>query len=83
MYTGADRATITPQGGGGGGYSDIFIHTWARAIFGVQNFEFQYYFVVFRKIDILGYEEIVNIFGGYHKIGLYLGVIPMHVWVFS
>ena len=29
--------------GGGGGYSDIFIHTYARAIFGVQNFEFQYF----------------------------------------
>ena len=31
-------------GGSGGRYSDIFIHTLARAIFwGVQNFEVQYF----------------------------------------
>ena len=28
---------------GGGGYSDIFTHTYAWAIFGVQNSEFQYF----------------------------------------
>ena len=31
----------------------------------------------------LGYEEIVAIFWGHHKIGLYLGVISMHFMVFS
>ena len=37
----------------------------------------------FRKINIfLGYEDFVDIFGGHHKIGLYLGVIFMHFRVF-
>ena len=36
---------IFPKGGGGGGYSDIFIHTSDRVIFWVQNFEFQYFLV--------------------------------------
>ena len=34
---------MSPGGRGGGGYSDIFIHTKARVIFWVQNFEFQYF----------------------------------------
>ena len=31
----------------------------------------------------LGYEDFVDIFGGHHKIGLALGVIPMHFRVLS
>ena len=31
----------------------------------------------------MGYEDFVDIFGGHHKIGLYLGVISMHFRVFS
>ena len=31
----------------------------------------------------LGYTEFVDNFGGHHKIGLYLKVIPMHIRVFS
>ena len=41
-----------PRGEGGGGYSDIFIHTLARFFFfggGGQNFEVQYFWGVFRK----------------------------------
>ena len=34
-------------------------------------------------MNILGYEVFVDIFGGNHKIGLYLGVISMHLRVFS
>ena len=30
----------------------------------------------------LGYEDFVDIFGGYHKIGLYLGGISMHLGTF-
>ena len=30
----------------------------------------------------MGYEDFVDIFGGYHKIELYLGVISMHFRVF-
>ena len=67
--------------GGGGGYSDIFLHTWARPFWGVQNFEFQY-FLGFQKKN-MGYEDFVDIFMGHHKIGLYLGVISMHYRVFS
>ena len=29
-----------------------------------------------------GYENFVDIFWGHHKIGLYLGVISMHLWSF-
>ena len=34
---------------------------------------------------VFGYEDFVDIFlvGGHHKIGLYLGVISMHLSVFS
>ena len=51
--------------------------------FGVQNFEFQYFLGLSEKCIFLGYEDFVDIFGGHHKIGLYLGVICMHVRVFS
>ena len=30
-----------------------------------------------------GYEDFVDIFWGHHKIGLYLGVISMHLRVFT
>ena len=46
--------------GGGGEYSDMFIHTLAGVIFGVQNIEFQFFFFFwgggggFRKINISG-----------------------------
>ena len=33
-------------------------------------------------MNIFGYEDFVDIFGGHHKIRLYLGVISMHFWVF-
>ena len=33
---------------------------------------------VIRKLIILGFEDFVDIFGGHHKIGLYLVVIFMH-----
>ena len=59
------------------GYSDIFIHT-----FKILNFK--------KKIGVFinikkkwGYEDFVDIFGGHHKIGLYLGIISMHFRVDS
>ena len=54
--------------------------------FGVQNFEFQYFwgFSKKKKNGGGGYEDFVDIFWGcHHKIGLYLGVISMHFRVFS
>ena len=49
-----NRLRPNPGGGGGGGreeFSDIFIHTLARAIFwGVQNFEVQYFLVFSEKL---------------------------------
>ena len=46
------------------GYSDVFIHTQARVIFLVQNFEFQY-FLGFQKNEYFwGYEDFVDIFLG-------------------
>ena len=35
------------------------------------------------KCIFFGYEDFVDILGGHHKIGLYLGVISMHFSVFS
>ena len=41
-------------------------------------------FWVFQKMNIFwGYEDFVDIFGGHHKIGLYLRVISKHFRVFS
>ena len=57
------------------GCSDIFIHTYARVIFWVQNFEFQYFFGFSEKL-------IFYWVWGPHKIGLYLVVISMHFRVF-
>ena len=50
--------------GGGGGYSDIFIHTLARAFFRARNFEFQYFWGFQKTEYLLGYEDLVDIFWG-------------------
>ena len=50
---------------------------------GGQNFEFQYFWGFSENCIFLGYEDRVDIFGGHHKIGLYLEVISMHFRVFS
>ena len=73
-------------GGGGGGDTEIFsyfIHTSARVIFCVQNFEFQYFLGFSEKEYFWGHEDFVDIFWGHHKIGPYLGVISMRFRVFS
>ena len=54
---------------GGGGYSDIFIHTLARAFFRVQNFEFQYFWG-FQKTEYLLVWRFCGYFLDHHKIGL-------------
>ena len=72
------------QGGG------TLILKYTRSLgsfFWVQNFEFQYFFGFSEKSIFFGVKDFVDIFwgggGGHHKIGLYLGVISMHVRVFS
>ena len=64
----------------GPGGEGILIFSYIRRLgpfFGVQNFEFQYFWG-FQKNDYFwGYEDFVDIFWGHHKIGLYLGVISM------
>ena len=71
---------------GGGG---TLIFSYIRRLgsfFGVQNFDFQYFWGFSEKEIFFfggGYEDFVDIFGGHHKIGLYLGVISMHFGVFS
>ena len=78
---------VIPMGGGGGGYYDIFIHVYVGSghFFwgGGQNFEFQYFWGFQKNKYFLGYEDVVDIFWGHHKIRLYLGVISMHFMVFS
>ena len=52
---------------GGGGYYNIFIHTWARTILGFKILNFNT-FEGFQKNEyFLGYEDFVDIFWGHHK----------------
>ena len=83
--------------GGGGGYYDtsIYMYTWAADHFlGVQSFEFQFFLVFsFQKKEYFwGYDEIVDIFGGYHKTELFFfggeggggaGVRGAHLYTFE
>ena len=72
--------------GGGGVLLFVYTYVEARAIFGGPNFEFQYLGGGSEKWIFLGgggYGDFVDILGGHHKIGLYLGVIYMHFSVFS
>ena len=68
---------------------DTLIFSYIRRLgsfFGVKNFEFHYFGGgggVQKNEYFLGYEDFVDIFGGHHKIGLYLVVISMHFRVFS
>ena len=51
----------------GGGYYNIFIHTWARTILGFKILNLNT-FEGFQKNEyFLGYEDFVDIFWGHHK----------------
>ena len=50
-------------------------------MFGVQHFEFQYFWGVSEKQIFFGYEGLTNILGHY-KTGLFLGGISMHFRAF-
>ena len=65
---------LEPRGGGGGGTLILSHIRRLKLFFGVQNSEFQYFWV-FRKMNIfLDTMKILWIFfGGHHKIGLVLG----------
>ena len=54
----------TPRGGGGGGGGTLIFSHIRRLlpIFGVQNFEFQYFKCFSRKMNILGGMKILWIF---------------------
>ena len=56
----------------GGGGTLIFSHIRRLGpIFGVQNSEFQYFYGVFRKMNIFwGIKVLWMFFWGHHKIGL-------------
>ena len=72
---------VHSQGGGG-----TLIFSYIRRLgsfFGVQNFEYQYFWGFSDSEYFLGYGNFVDIFLGHHKIGLYLGFISMHFMVFS
>ena len=72
---------------GGGGVTLIFSYIRRLgSFFGVQNLNFNIFFLVFRKINTLyiwGMKILWIFLGGHHKIGLYLVVISMHFRVFS
>ena len=74
---------------GGWGCTLIFsyIHRLESFLWG-SNIEFHYFgffccCFFFRKMNLWGYEDFVDIFGGSSQIGIYLGVISMHFRVFS
>ena len=62
--------------------SFIFLYTRRLGSFFASEILNFIIFVVFRKM-IFGYEDCLDILRGHHKIGLYLGVISMHIRVFS
>ena len=51
-------------GGGGRGYSDISYIRRLGPFLGVQNLQFQYFWVLSEKRIFLGYEYFVDIFLG-------------------
>ena len=56
-----------PRGGGGGGGGGTQIFSYIRRLgpfFGVQNFEFRYFFGVFRNINIFWGMKICGYFFG-------------------
>ena len=65
-------------GGRGGGGTLIFSYVGSGYFLGDQNFDFQYFGGVFRRL--CGY---FGGGGGHHKIGLFLEVIFMQFRVFS
>ena len=77
------EAYYSPRGGGGGGGGGGTLLSYISRlglIFGVQNFEFQYFWGFQKNEYFLGVRmKILWIFFlGHHKFGLYLGVISMH-----
>ena len=75
--------TCAPDPRGEGG---TLIFSYIRrlgSLFWVHNFEFQYFWGVFRKINMFWGMKILWIFyEGHHRIGLYLAIISMHVGSF-
>ena len=72
------------RGGGGGGYSNIFIHTYVGSghFWGAKK-RISIFFGVFRKINIFwGLKILWIFFSGHHKIRLDLGVISLHLRIF-
>ena len=76
-----------PQGGGGGG-TLIFSHIHRLGLFfGVQNSEFQYFFLgggrgFEKNVYFWGYEDFVDIFWGSSQSWASLRIISMHFRVF-
>ena len=73
---------VVPQGGGGGTLIFSYIRR-LRSFFGFKILNFNIFGVFRKMIFFWGYNDLVDIFWGHHKIGLYLGVISMHFMVFS
>ena len=56
-----------------------YFHTYVGSghFLGVKNLNFNIFGGFQKNKYFFGYEDFVHIFGGHHKIGLYLGVISM------
>ena len=65
------------------GYSDIFIYVGSSHFLGFKILNFSTFWGFQKNEYVLGYGDFVDIFGGYHKIELYLEVISMHFRISS
>ena len=50
---------------------------------GFKIFNFNIFGGFQKNEEFFGHEDYVDIFGGHHKIGIFLGVFSMHFRVFS
>ena len=70
------------EGGGGGGVLIVLYIRRLRLFFEFKILNFNIFWGFQKNEYFLGYEDFVDIFWGHHKIGLYLGIISMQIWVF-
>ena len=70
-------------GGGGGVLWKFYTYVGSGYFLGFKILNFNIFGGFQKNKYFLGYEDFVDIFGGHHENGLYLGVISMHLRVVS
>ena len=67
MCLNSNRSHLT-RGGGGGGVTDVFSYIRSLAPFLVQILEFQYFWGVFRKMNMFWGMKILYLFWGHENL---------------